>query len=105
MFPRQYHPRTRFELVALYVAVASLAVFNTEHRLHLHVTGFYPESVFESLQLCDLGKSEFSVDDNAALEQMVQGRFLQAEVVGRESNGIPYINLYLFENNQVRVRL
>ena len=51
------------------------------------------------------GKNEFSLEDNAVLEQMVQGRFLQAEVLSRESNGVPYINLYLVDNSQVRAAL
>ena len=51
------------------------------------------------------GKNEFSLEDNAVLEQMVQGRFLQAEVLSREGNGVPYINLYLVDNSQVRAAL
>lgn len=50
---------------------------------------------------CVVGKEEFSVEDNAVLEQMVQGQVLQAEVVGHETDGVPYVQLYMVNGSQV----
>ena len=54
---------------------------------------------------CDVtGKEEFSVEDNAVLEQLIQGHMLQAEVVGHEeSDCIPYVQLYMVNGNQVTI--
>ncbi|ELU07765.1 hypothetical protein CAPTEDRAFT_103276 [Capitella teleta] len=45
--------------------------------------------------------AEFAPESAACLEELVQGRLLQAEVVGHEEDGIPYINLYCSDDTRV----
>ena len=41
------------------------------------------------------------MEANAVLEQMVQGQVVQAEVVGHESDGVPYVQLYIVNGDKV----
>ena len=43
------------------------------------------------------------MEANAVLEQMVQGQVVQAEVVGHESDGVPYVQLYIVNGDKVMV--
>ena len=47
------------------------------------------------------GAENFPAEANAVLEQLVQGQVLQAEVVGQEDDGVPYVQLYILKNSRV----
>ena len=44
----------------------------------------------------------FGTEASAILEEMVQGQMLQAQIVGQEEDGIPYIQLYSSDGQTVR---
>ena len=47
------------------------------------------------------GADAFPAECSALMEQMVQGKMLQAQVVGHEADGVPYIQLYDIQGDQV----
>lgn len=45
------------------------------------------------------GESYFSAEAAAVLEELTQGKLLQAQVVGRAEDGIPYVHIYQISGN------
>ena len=46
-----------------------------------------------------VGESYFSPEAAAVLEELTQGKLLQAQVVGRAEDGIPYVHIYQISGN------
>ena len=46
-----------------------------------------------------IGESYFSPEAAAVLEELTQGKLLQAQVVGRAEDGIPYVHIYQISGN------
>ena len=47
------------------------------------------------------GADAFPAECSALMEQLVQGKMLQALVVGHEADGVPHIQLYDIQGDQV----
>ena len=46
-----------------------------------------------------IGENYFSAEAAAVLEELTQGKLLQAQVVGRAEDGIPYVHIYQISGN------
>lgn len=52
-------------------------------------------------EYCILDEDYFSAEAAAILEELTQGKMLQAQVVGRSEEGIPYVHIYQINGEKV----
>ena len=51
-----------------------------------------------------VGETYFSTEAAAVLEELTQGKLLQAQVVGKAEDGIPYVHIYQISGNNTSVK-
>lgn len=82
-----------------------LFVFIQEDIIHPHLAGFPPKWCFLiswKLELYSvLDEEYFSSEAANVLEELTQGQMLQAQVVGRSEEGIPYVHIYQINGEKV----